>query len=194
MSTSLSTDYFRYVKPEIQDFTLEILAETASTVIYSDTQFTNSITVGRAAGIDVISNNVPLSNHILLNGGTTHYQIVNGVLTMNIPGTYWLRRYADPATFSGGLISMKRFAFGPNQGNLEPGVPFFPQVLTPAIQGYAKVANNLVDISYVPRSLGSDSFSYRLVNIYGQVTEPKCIFVKVVTKFTVPEDDINTTE
>ena len=71
----------------------------------------------------------------------------------------------------------KRMPLG-EKGQFISGIPFWPQVMSQPENGIARISNDGQNIAYVSQgTVGQETFSYRLVNAYGQVTEPTCVRV-----------------
>jgi hypothetical protein len=60
------------------------------------------------------------------------------------------------------------------------GVPFYPEILSRPAAGIARIGSDRKSIAYLAKFQdGRESFSYRFINIYGQVSEPACIFINI---------------
>ena len=66
--------------------------------------------------------------------------------------------------------------------NFQGGYRCIPKVVTPPAYGKVKVSDDQLGFDYNPPSkywVGKDSFSYSLVNIFGQESDAKCIYITV---------------
>lgn len=171
-----SSPVFRYAKPSVSDIARLVAKATVS---FTDTQFTDRITVApmNRAMFDVIR-----ADGVILNraeGFLPDYGFVGGDLVTREPGTYVLRVFASITPFEANVIQLpKLLTQGEGDSMFKSSVPFWPQILSQPEKGIARVSNNGQSVAYVSRdATGQESFSYRLVNAYGQVSEPACVRV-----------------
>jgi hypothetical protein len=163
---------------------------------YEDISFTTSINFDGSytlGSIDVLANGVPLTNPTLLNGKLRDFDIVNGKLTVNTAGNYVLRKWYDVMAFERFVIPL-----APIQESVGPGfqigVPFYPEILSRPAAGIARIGSDRKSIAYLPKYQdGRESFSYRFINIYGQVSEPACIFINIRRQSVASVVDTTTT-
>lgn len=180
MSIVQSNNYFRYTNPETPTINLVLeLPKPVTKVRYTDVNFVDSIKTPHQGGLDVLKAGTIMSNPQTLTA-SRDYNYINGSIVTTITGIYTLRTYEDPMVFSQDIIEIKNFMSQEDRELLGLGVPFYPEVLDRPYLGYARVSNDKLNLCYIPRFLGDDGFSYRLVNVYGQVTEPSCVFIKTV--------------
>lgn len=175
-----SSPVFRYAKPLVEDIARLVARATVS---FTDTEFTDRITVApmNRAVFDVIHK----EDGVILNraeGFRPDYSFVAGQLVTRLPGTYILRVFASITPFEATAIELpKPFTQGEGASMFKSSVPFWPQILSQPEKGIARVSNDGQGVSYVSRdATGQESFSYRLVNAYGQVSEPACVRVTPV--------------
>ena len=171
----LSSPVFRYAKPEIQDLSGLIRAKT---VVYTDTRFTDRVELGvmNRGLFDIVTDEGIVLNRVL--GYDPDYWFEDGYLVVRTPGTYNLRVFASIAEFEENVIEIGKHIIIGEFGTFDTGIPFWPQVLSQPDFGLARVSNDGQHIACVTQgAAGSIAFSYRLVNAYGQVSEPACVRV-----------------
>lgn len=180
MTISQSSNFFRYTKPVLPNIHVYVaLPEKLFKVEYDDVEFDTNISVPANGNFDVIDSTGTVMTNPPLRGGFRDYEMDAMNVRMRRPGVYTLRTFHDIMLFSSGIIDIRRFASPEARSHLGLGVPFFPELMTFPYRGYARVANDKINFSYIPKFLGEDSFSYRMVNFYGQYTEPACINVTI---------------
>lgn len=168
----LSSPVFRYAKPEIQD--LSGLVRTKS-VTFNATRFTDRIElpVMNRAMFDVVTDNGIVLNRAL--GYDPDYWFEDGYLVVKTPGSYNVRVYASIDAFEDAVIEVGKHIITGKKGAFAPGIPFWPQVLSQPEFGLARVSNDGQHLACISQGAsGAMAFSYRLVNAYGQVSEPAC--------------------
>ena len=174
----LTSNVFRHAKPSIQAINVFVRQARviASTVEFTDRLEMNPINRGM---FDVID-----SAGVILNraeGFESDYLFEAGHLVVRNPGTYTLRVFDNILPFDGCEIKVDNRLVPSNGGAFSVKIPFWPQILSQPEYGIARVSNDGRHIAYVSQGyIGQDSFSYRMVNAYGQVSEPECINVTVV--------------
>lgn len=180
MTVSQSSNFFRYVKPVLPNIRIYIeLPEKLFRVEYTDVEFDTNIAVPANGNFDVIDDAKVVMANPILHTGPRDYEVVDMNVRMKRPGLYTLRTFNDIMLFSTGIIDIRRYADPQTRSQLGLGVPFFPEIVTFPYRGYARVANDKINFSYIPKFLGEDSFSYRMVNFYGQYTEPACVNITI---------------
>lgn len=181
MSTSVSSEFFRYSKPIARTIRIRIPLHTNVPIVkYTEEEFSGSIIVDNPKLVRVFYGDVPLSNPTSLTG-YQDYSINGNTIVMNDQTkTYKLRTYdwLSMNEFSIGNIIVADFGTSLRKFDLGLGVPCVPELTSVPFRGHAMVATDRTKIAYVPIFTGDDSFNYRLVNLYGQVSEPACIFVR----------------
>ncbi|MNQ37443.1 hypothetical protein D3C85_509840 [compost metagenome] len=177
-----SSPVFRYTKPLIFDIERLMLK---ATVLKDDYSFIDSRPMApmNRAMFDVIRD----ADGVTLNraeGFQPDYWFANGSLVTREPGQYLLRIYRSIAPFEAATIKLgKLLVWGDGDSPFKSSVPFWPQILSQPEKGIARVSNDGQGISYVSQDATSqESFSYRLVNAYGQVSEPACVRVTPTIK------------
>lgn len=172
----LTSELFRFAKPTAPALSVNV---RALTVGVQTSQFTNEVDMApiNLGVFDVID----AQGMVLNRSGLFEpdYWFESGKLKVRKPGTYTLRVYDSLLPFEENVLSIgKRFAPSAG-GKFKVGVPFWTQILTqPQHGGIARVANDGRNIAIVPQGYkGQDSFSYRMVNAFGQVTEPACVYI-----------------
>lgn len=163
---------FRHAKPGVS----ELFALVGnSTVMFEDRVFTDSTELAEMnyAMFDVMRDGVTLNRE---HGIFPDYWFDNGRLVCREPGTYTLRLYDSIMPFEQWVINVGK-KIVPSDGNLfKVGVPFWPQILAQPAHGIARVSNDGRNLAYVSRGyVGQVAFSYRLVNAFGQCSEPACV-------------------
>lgn len=176
----LASPVFRYAKPLVNDIARLMVRATVS---FTDTEFTDRITAApmNRAMFDVIRKD----DGVILNraeGFRPDYSFVGSELVVRDAGTYILRVFASITPFEAATIELpKLLVQGEGDSMFKSSVPFWPQILSQPERGIARVSNDGQNVSYVSRdATGQESFSYRLVNAYGQVSEPACVRVTPV--------------
>lgn len=150
---------------------------SAGVVGVQEVQFVNSTPLAEMnyALFDVIADGVVLPRE---QPHEPLYWFENGNLVLKDSGSYTLRVYASIDPFESRQISVGRRIVMSDGALFKVGVPFWPQVLSQPEHGIARVANDGRNLAYVSQGFrGQEAFSYRLVNIFGQVTEPNCVYV-----------------
>lgn len=109
------------------------------------------------------------------------YWFEDGKLKVKGSGAHTLRVYDSIAPFESRLFSVgKQYVL--SDGSLfKMGIPFWPQILNQPEHGIARASNDGRAIAYVSQGFkGQVAFSYRLVNVFGQVSEPACVNVTAI--------------
>lgn len=174
----LSSPVFRYAKPEVGDLRALL---PISTVVFTDTQFTDTHVMApmNRALFDVISEDGHTLNRA--EGFQPDYWFAGGSLVVRKPGNYKLRVFDTISEFEENVIPVGRPLRDTEGGAFKSKVPFWPQILSQPATGVARVSNDGQHIAYVAQGVGGQvSFAYRLVNAYGQVSEPACVNVTAV--------------
>lgn len=173
----LTSPIFRHAKPFTQNISTQILT---STVRFEDTVFVDEILhepmnlshfdIVDAAGrvLDRVGN---------VNG--SEYKQVGGKIVVAKPGQYVLRKYDKVHEHDTTVIRIDDFEYSDGTRGVM-GVKFWPEVLTQPEQGCARTSLDCDGIAIMVPLPGSFSFSYRLRNYLGQVTEPACVFVTAI--------------
>jgi len=169
----ITSPVFRHAKPGAAELFSLV---GGATVDFTEQVFTDSIEMEETnyALFDVIrSDGVTLNRE---QGLFPDYWFENGSLRTKEPGTYTLRVYSSIMPFEQWVINLGK-KMVPSDGSLfKVGVPFWPQILSQPEHGIARVSNDGRHIAYVSRGfIGQVAFSYRLVNAFGQVSEPACV-------------------
>lgn len=171
----LSSPVFRYAKPEVEDITVLMLSATAA---FTDTQFVSRRPMApmNRAMFDVITQDGRTLNRA--EGFQPDYWFEgNELVTLN-PGTYTLRVYTQLNDFEYNVIPVGRPIRAALGGEFTSGIPFWPQILSQPEHGVARVSNDGQNIAFVSQGfVGQSAFAFRLVNAYGQVSEPACVRV-----------------
>lgn len=171
----LSSPVFRYAKPEVEDITVLMLSGTTT---YTDTEFASrhTMTPMNRAMFDVITQDGRTLNRA--EGFQSDYWFEgNELVTLN-PGTYILRVYNLLEDFEYNVIPIGRPVRAALGGEFVSGVPFWPQILSQPERGVARVSNDGQNIAFLSQGfVGQSAFAFRLVNAYGQVSEPACVRV-----------------
>lgn len=175
----LSSPVFRYAKPEIADI-YALLAN--NNVAITDTPFIDQhvMSVMNRCLFDVISVD---EGHTLnrAEGFLPDYWFEGTTLKVRKPGNYLLRVYGLLSPFESNLIPVGRRMVKGQGGGFNSSVPFWPQIMSQPEFGLARVSNDGQSVAYVSQGVtGQASFSYRLVNAYGQVSEPACVRVTTI--------------
>jgi len=57
-----------------------------------------------------------------------------------------------------------------------------PVIITQPYNGYARLTTDRKSIAYIPNLnyVGNDTFSWALINQRGQISEPKCVYIKIM--------------
>lgn len=172
-----SSPVFRYAKPAIAD--LQKFLPKSSVQFTTDT-FTDRFEMDpiNRGLFDVIRT----SDGVTLNraeGFLPDYWFEGGFLVTRNPGDYTLRTFKTIAPFEDNVIPLgSPFVQGEGDSMFKSSVPFWPQILSQPELGVARVSNDGQGITYVSQgTVGQESFAYRLVNAYGQVSEPACVRV-----------------
>lgn len=171
----LSSPVFRYAKPVIQDLRGLLFAKT---VAFTETNFTDRVLASpmNRAMFDVIRRSDGVMLNRAFNDANPEYWFANGYLNVRDPGDYKLRVYASIIEFEDNVISVGKRIPKSDGGAFISGIPFWPQIMSQPEFGFARISNDGKNIAYVSQvGAGLVSFSYRLVNAYGQVTEPACV-------------------
>jgi len=172
-----SSPVFRYAKPSIND--LQKFLPKAS-VEFTEEVFTDRLEMDpiNRGLFDVIRT----SDGVSLNraeGFQPDYWFEGGFLVTRTPGEYQIRVFKAIAPFEDHVINLgKALVQGEGDSMFKASIPFWPQILSQPEKGVARVSNDGQHIAYVSQgNSGQESFAYRLVNAYGQVTEPACVRV-----------------
>ena len=165
---------FRYAKPIAAQARGIVKARTVS---YQDTSFTDYLVM---TPINRNLFDVFTIDGVTLNreeGFFPEYYFEDGKLVVRKPGDYIVRVYASLLPFEDTTINVANNVQA--EGNsFVTTIPFWPQILGQPQNGVARVSNDGRRMSYVSNGfVGADSFSYRMVNAYGQVSEPACCYV-----------------
>lgn len=173
----LASPVFRYAKPTIND--LQKFLPRAS-VEFTAQAFTDrlAMTPINRGLFDVIRT----SDGVSLNraeGFLPDYWFEGNFLVTRNPGDYQVRVFDTIAPFEANVISLgAALVQGAGDSMFKSSIPFWPQILTQPENGVARVSNDGQHIAYVSQgNSGQESFAYRLVNAYGQVSEPACVRV-----------------
>lgn len=166
---------FRHAKPGVVNL---YAAAAKGVVVKTDTPFTNEITQGELnrALFDVLTEDgVLLSRET---GFAPDYWFENGVLKTKQAGNYILRTFDSIMPFERNVINVGKRVVLSDGELFKVGVPFWPQLLSQPEFGVARISNDGRHIAYVPNGyVGQVAFSYRLINAFGQCSEPACVNV-----------------
>lgn len=174
----ITTAQFRHAKSNPPELSAML---ASGSVGVTDTPFTTEISMAETnfAMFDVLDpNGVLLSREQPLD---PEYWFESGKLKVKRSGVHTLRVYTDIMAFES-----RQFAVGKkivmSDGSLfKVGVPFWPQILNQPEHGIARVSNDGRAIAYVSQGFtGQVAFAYRMVNVFGQVSEPACVNVTVI--------------
>lgn len=174
----LSSQVFRFARPVSRTITSAL---KMASVQFTDTPFVNDRAMApiNRGLFDVIA-----SNGMILNrreGLLPDYWFEAGLLKVRVPGSYTLRVFENPMAFEGNIILVGNQLVDSDGGAFKVGIPFWPQVLSQPVKGVARVASDGKNLCFVSQGVrGQDSFAYRYVNDYGQVSEPACVLVTSV--------------
>lgn len=174
----LSSPVFRYAKPEIEDIKVLMLSATTT---FTDTQFAarHPITPMNRGLFDVITQDGRTLNRA--EGFQLDYWFEGDVLVTLNPGTYTLRVYDRLEDFEDAVIPVGRPVRAALGGEFVAGVPFWPQILSQPERGIARVSNDGQNVAFLSQGfVGQSAFAFRLVNAYGQVSEPACVRVTTI--------------
>lgn len=174
----LSSPVFRYAKPDVVE--LRALLPVSS-VVFHDTPFTDTHTMApmNRGLFDVISADGHTLNRA--EGFNPDYWFAGGELVVRVPGNYTLRVFETIQEFEGNVIPVGRQMRAAEGGAFLTKIPFWPQILSQPETGVARVSNDGQHVAFVSQGTsGQVSFAYRLVNAYGQVSEPACVYVTSV--------------
>jgi hypothetical protein len=170
----ITSPVFRHSKPA----TLEIFALVpATTVSFTDQVFFDSLEVEEMnyGMFDVIRDGVTLSRERTL---SPDYWFEGGFLRTSESGAYTLRVYNDIMPFEKCVVPIGKKIIQSDGNLFKVGVPFWPQILAQPEFGIARVSNDGRNIAFCSQgTVGQAAFSYRLMNAFGQVSEPACIYV-----------------
>lgn len=169
----LSSPVFRYAKPEVEDIKVLMLSATTT---FTDTQFASShpIKPMNRGLFDVITQDGRTLNRA--EGFQPDYWFEGERLVVRNPGTYILRVYDRLEDFESHVIPVGRPVRTALGGEFVSGVPFWPQILSQPERGIARVSNDGQNIAFLSQGfVGQSAFAFRLVNAYGQVSEPACV-------------------
>lgn len=171
----LTENLFRHAKAGIPG--LQALV-ARGTVDVTEVLFTNSVSFERRnlALFDVIRDDgVMLTRE---QNQVPEYWFDGDVLQVRTPGNYKLLVYSDLEPFETRIIATGGKIVMSDGSLFKVGIPFWPQVLSQPEHGIARVASDGRNLAYVSQGFtGQVAFSYRMVNLYGQVTEPACVNV-----------------
>lgn len=174
----LSSEVFRFAKPTVEVITGVLPARSVGVI---DTPFVDSMVLAprNRAMFDVIASDGKVLNRTL--GFEPDYWFENGNLVVRQSGSYTLREYAKIGPFEDAVITPGKTIVPSAGGSFKVGIPFWPQVLSQPEHGVARVSNDGKRLAYVSQGYrGQVSFAYRMVNAYGQVSEPACVYVTAI--------------
>lgn len=170
---------FRYVKP-VASF--RSATAVGITVSYTDYPFTDSYVVSPMNRctfdvIDSLGRTLPREE-----GKKPFYWFENGSLVCREPGEYTLRVFDNVNNFDNVIIKVNKGLFKAEEENLfDCSVPFWPQIMFQGAFGVARVSNDGRQLSFAAQgNKGAVSVGYRLINAYGQVSEPACVNITVI--------------
>lgn len=172
-----SSPVFRYAKPIIEDVQKFLPKATVEFDVDAFTDRFEMEPINRGL-FDVIRQ----SDGVTLNraeGFLPDYWFEGGFLVTREPGDYQIRVFRKIAPFEDHVITLSNeMVQDEGDSMFKSSVPFWPQILSQPEKGVARVSNDGQHIAYVSQGTsGQESFSYRLVNAYGQVSEPACVRV-----------------
>lgn len=173
----LSQPVFRFSKAIINDIVTVLPSRFTDRNLFD---FTDSIEFSERnfATFDVLTKDGKVLNRELQI--RPDYRFENGRLVCRVPGDYVLRTLGDLEPLEANRIDVGPTVFRSLSGGFKTGVPFWPQVLTQPSDGIARVSNDGRGLAYVGRGfVGQVTFSYRLVNYFGQCSEPACVLITV---------------
>jgi hypothetical protein len=171
----ITQSQFRYAKPITANLRGLVKARSVS---YQDTSFTDYLVM---VPINRNMFDVFTLDGITLNreeGFFPEYYFEDGKLVVREPGDYIVRVYSEILPFEDTTINVTSNMVQAEGNSFVTSIPFWPQILGQPQNGVARVSNDGRRMSYVSNGFtGNDSFSYRMVNAYGQVSEPACCYV-----------------
>lgn len=174
----LTSNVFRHAKPSINAINVFVRQVTVAVQTQTFTDRLAMAPINRGL-FDVID-----SSGILLNraeGFEPDYWFEDGYLVTRYAGTYTLRVFDNIMPFDSCEIKVGNRMVPSNGGAFSVKIPFWPQIVSQSNNGLARVSNDGKHIAYASQGyVGQDTFSYRMVNAYGQVSEPECINVTAV--------------
>ena len=174
----LSSEVFRFAKPGVAVLTGVV---KAASVGVTTTPFVDSIAMSpkNRALFDVVAADGRVLNRA--EGFEPDYWFEGGNLVVRQAGSYSLREYDKIGPFEDAVIKTGRNFVLSDGGAFRVGVPFWPQVLSQPENGVARVSNDGKSLAYVSQGFrGQASFAYRMVNAYGQVSEPACAYITAI--------------
>lgn len=175
----LSSTVFRYAKPQVAD--LQVLLSRTVVTVY-ERQFNTSVEMEpkNRALFDVLDSTGKVLDRY--EGFDPQYWFENGRLVVKTPGQYTLRTFDDSDV---DRLEYNKFQVHDRLESAVGGafttkVPFWPQILSQPVNGVARLSSDGKSIAYSSRGfVGMESFSYRMINAFGQVSEPACITLSV---------------
>jgi hypothetical protein len=109
------------------------------------------------------------------------YWFEGNTLKVRFSGSYTIRIFDNILPFESTLIEVISGNHMSDDGkHFNSAVSFWPQVMYQGSFGVARVSNCGRNLSFASSEKGSTSIGYRLINVFGQVTEPACINVQVI--------------
>lgn len=177
--TVLTSTAFRHSKHLVRN--IEMVVNRTPIINKTDTAFTDELVMEpiNLALFDVFDS----SGRTLCRERTFRpdYWFEDGKLKTRLPGNYVLRVYEGVNHFETGVIPVAKQIWRPDTPPLHLGVPRWPQILEQPAFGYARVANNGRDIAFASNGgTGQVWFCYRMVNAFGQLSEPACIVATAI--------------
>lgn len=174
----LTSPVFRHAKPGIRDFATAV---PRVNLPHATQLFTDSIafTKRNLGTFDVLTQDGRVLNREGRIDGPD-YWFDGDTLRVKVPGSYVLREYTADLTPSEAATIQLAKNIVLSDGTLpKTGIPFWPEILTQASAGIARVSIDGRNISFCCPTPGVYAFSYRLRNYYNQVSEPACVQVTV---------------
>lgn len=173
------TTIFRYVKPSLEYSNRLVRANTSvvspTVRIFSGNEL--ELDPMNFALFDVIRDNgVILPRE---QGFKPSYWFEGNRLKVAQSGEYTVRIFNDIMPFDTALIEVPSGNYMSEDGrHFNCGVPFWPQILYSGEYGIARVSNCGRNLSFLSNGIkDTTSIGYRLINAFGQVSEPACLNV-----------------
>jgi hypothetical protein len=109
------------------------------------------------------------------------YWFDNDTLVCRKAGDYILRVYDDPTPFESAIIQVNPGLVMSKNAEDNAAVAFWPQVMFQGSFGVLRVSGDGRQLAFASQgNKGRVSVGYRLINTFGQVSEPVCIELLVV--------------
>lgn len=173
----LTSQINRHAKPYTKTVTTEILT---SNVRFEDVIFDTAIARPKTnlSHFDILDQSGRVLDRVgNING--PEYRQQDGQLIVTKPGMYLLREYDSVQDHDESVVRMDVFEFSDGTRGVM-GVRFWPEILSQPQDGAARLSLDGDGISVMIPLEGRYSFSYRLRNYLGQVSEPACVYVTAI--------------